>query len=159
MASDEFSKPFDLTTDPVAWDDLRRRLRATRWPDPPAVDASNASAEDAGWALGTDVAYLRELVAYWADGFDWPAREAELGRLPHRTADVGGLAIHFVHAPAASTPDVGTSAAAENAPVPPRPSPCSSPTAGPTRSGATRRSSPCSPTPARTEPTPPTPSR
>jgi pimeloyl-ACP methyl ester carboxylesterase len=29
-----------------------------------------------------DVDYLRELVAYWADGFDWPAQEAALAQLP-----------------------------------------------------------------------------
>ena len=42
---------------------------SSRWPDAP---------EDAGWSLGTDLAYLRELVAYWADGFDWPAQEARM---------------------------------------------------------------------------------
>ena len=65
--------PFSPQTTAAALDDLRARLRATRWPDAP---------EDAGWSLGTDVDYLRELVAYWADGFDWPAQEAALARLP-----------------------------------------------------------------------------
>ena len=69
--------------------DLRARLHATRWPDAP---------EDAGWSFGTDLAYLRELVAYWADGFDWPAQEATLGRLPRFRVPLGGLGIHFVHA-------------------------------------------------------------
>ncbi|NUU15937.1 epoxide hydrolase [Cellulomonas humilata] len=82
-------EPFTLHTDPAALADLRARLRATRWPDAP---------EDAGWALGTDVAYLRDLVAYWADGFDWPAQEADLARLPHFRVPLGGLGIHYVHA-------------------------------------------------------------
>ncbi len=69
--------------------DLQARLRATRWPDAP---------EDAGWSLGTDLAYLRELVAYWAEEFDWPAQEATLGRLPRYRREVGGLSIHYVHA-------------------------------------------------------------
>ncbi|MFD8733828.1 epoxide hydrolase family protein [Streptomyces sp. NPDC059618] len=81
--------PFTARTDPAALDDLRSRLRATRWPDAP---------EDAGWSLGTDLGYLRELVSYWADGFDWPAREAELARLPRFRVRLGGLGIHFVHA-------------------------------------------------------------
>lgn len=85
-------EPFAPKTEPAVLDDLRARLRATRFPDSP---------EDAGWSLGTDVGYLRELVAYWADGFDWPAREAELGELPRFRAPVGGLGIHFVHAKAA----------------------------------------------------------
>jgi pimeloyl-ACP methyl ester carboxylesterase len=86
-------EPFSPGTDPGALDDLRARLRATRWPDAP---------EDAGWSLGTDLAYLRELVAYWADGFDWPAQEAALARLPRFRVRLGGLPIHFVHARAAA---------------------------------------------------------
>ena len=88
---DETSRvePFALRSDPGDLEDLRRRLRGTRWPDAP---------EDAGWSLGTDVAYLRELVAYWADEFDWPAQEAALNRLPHVRVDLDGLGIHAVHA-------------------------------------------------------------
>lgn len=82
-------EPFPLRTAPEALDDLRARLRATRWPDAP---------EGAGWSLGTDLAYLRELVAYWADEFDWTAHEAALTRLPHFRVPLGGLGIHFVHA-------------------------------------------------------------
>jgi pimeloyl-ACP methyl ester carboxylesterase len=78
-----------LETPAGALDDLRARLRATRWPDAP---------EDAGWSLGTDVAYLRELVAYWLDEFDWEAQLRALGSLPHFRAQVGGADIHFVHA-------------------------------------------------------------
>lgn len=76
-------------------ENLRARLRATRWPDAP---------RDAGWSLGTDVAYLRELVAYWADQFDWPAQEAALARLPRFRVRLGGLQIHFVHVRAARHP-------------------------------------------------------
>src|SRR5689334_7320678 len=86
---------FAPQTAPEALADLRARLRATRWPDAP---------EDAGWSLGTDLGYLRELVAYWADGFDWPAQEAALNRLPRFRAPVGGLGIHYVHARAATGP-------------------------------------------------------
>jgi len=87
-------EPFTPRTDPAALEDLRARLRATRWPDAP---------EDAGWSLGTDLAYLHELVAYWADGFDWPAQEAALARLPRFRVSLGGLGIHFVHARAATS--------------------------------------------------------
>src|SRR6185312_10865157 len=83
---------FTAQTAPDVLADLRARLRATRWPDAP---------EDAGWSMGTDLEYLRELVAYWADGFDWPAQEAALNRLPRFRAPVGDLGIHFVHARAA----------------------------------------------------------
>ena len=80
---------FAAQTDPAALEDLRARLRATRWPDAP---------EDAGWSLGTDLAYLRELVVYWTDAFDWPAQAAALARLPRFRVSLRGLGIHFVHA-------------------------------------------------------------
>jgi pimeloyl-ACP methyl ester carboxylesterase len=82
-------EPFAPRTDPAALEELRTRLRLTRWPDAPA---------DAGWSLGTDVGYLRELTGYWADGFDWAAQESVLARLPRFRVTLGGLGIHFVHA-------------------------------------------------------------
>ncbi len=87
-------EPFGRRADPAALDDLRERLRATRWPDAP---------DDAGWSYGVDVDYLRELVGYWSDGFDWPAREAELARLPRFHVGLSGLGVHFVHARAATS--------------------------------------------------------
>ncbi|MCR2810592.1 MULTISPECIES: epoxide hydrolase [unclassified Microbacterium] len=83
---------FTPRADPAVIDDLRARLRATRWPD---------AAEGDGWSLGTDLAYLRELVAYWADEFDWDAQEDAIGRLPHYRAQLGGSSVHLVHARAA----------------------------------------------------------
>ncbi|AQU68273.1 epoxide hydrolase family protein [Streptomyces niveus] len=82
-------KPFTAPASSAALEDLRARLRATRWPDAP---------EDAGWGLGTDLGYLRELVEYWADGFDWQAQESALARFPRFRVPVGGLGIHYVHA-------------------------------------------------------------
>ncbi|WP_030565754.1 epoxide hydrolase family protein [Streptomyces aureocirculatus] len=82
-------EPFTPQAKPAELEDLRARLRATRWPDVP---------EDAGWTMGTDTAYLKELLAYWADGFDWRAQEAALGRLPRFRTQLGGAGIHFVHA-------------------------------------------------------------
>jgi hypothetical protein len=46
--------------------------------------------------------YLRELVAYWTDGYDWPAQEAVLARLPRFRVALSGLGIHFVHVRAAA---------------------------------------------------------
>ena len=81
-------EPFTPRTTSAELGDLRARLRATRWPDAP---------QDAGWSLGTDLVYLRELVAYWADGFDWPAQEAALARLARFRLRLGDLGIHFAH--------------------------------------------------------------
>ncbi|MGZ4331754.1 MAG: epoxide hydrolase family protein [Solirubrobacteraceae bacterium] len=90
----ERPQPFTPKASPAELEDLRSRLRATRWPDIP---------EDAGWSLGTDLVYLRELVAYWAEEFDWPAQEAMLAQLPRFRVTLGGLGIHVVHVRAAAT--------------------------------------------------------
>jgi len=79
---------FAPRTDPALIEDLRARVRATRWSPEPAPT---------GWTLGADPAYLRELLAYWADGFDWEAQEAELNRLPRSFVRVGGAGIHVIH--------------------------------------------------------------
>jgi pimeloyl-ACP methyl ester carboxylesterase len=68
--------------------DLRARIRSTRWPAP---------APGEPWSQGTDLAYLRDLLAYWADGFDWRAQERELNRFPQLRVPLDGVLIHFVH--------------------------------------------------------------
>lgn len=75
--------------DDATIDDLRARLRATRWPDAPA---------GVGWSLGVDLDVLRPLVEYWADGFDFDAHRAELAALPSRRVVVDGIGIHVLHA-------------------------------------------------------------
>lgn len=80
--------PFDIAIPDQALDDLRRRLRDAR---PPTL----APAEP--WQQGVDGAWLRELVAYWAGGFDWRALERALNRLPQFVADVDGQRVHFIH--------------------------------------------------------------
>jgi pimeloyl-ACP methyl ester carboxylesterase len=64
--------------------DLRERIRNTRWPP---------ASPEPGWAQGTELEYLRGLLGYWADGFDWRAQEARLNEYEHFMAD----GIHFVH--------------------------------------------------------------
>jgi len=81
-------EPFAVTVSDAVLDDLRERIRRTRWPD---------SAPGEPWAEGTDLDYLRGLLEYWADGFDWRAQERRLNHFDHRVADVDGVRIHFVH--------------------------------------------------------------
>ena len=87
-------EPFSPLTAPAELEELRARLLATRWPDTP---------EDAGWSLGADLDYLRELAAYWADGFDWSAQEAALAQFPRFRVRLGAIGIHFVHVRAAAS--------------------------------------------------------
>ncbi len=69
-------------------DDLHARLGNTRWPD---------TLPYAGWTSGVDLAYLRELVDYWATRFDWRAQERRLNAFLQFNAEVDGQPIHFVH--------------------------------------------------------------
>jgi len=78
-----------IATPAAALDDLSRRLRATRWPEPAAVD---------GWAQGVPLDYLRALTEYWADGYDWRATEDRVNQIPQVTVTVDGLDIHALHA-------------------------------------------------------------
>ncbi len=82
-------EPFTVHVPDEVLDDLRDRLRRTRFPN--AIDGI-------GWEQGTDLAYLQELVAYWTDGFDWRAQEARINAFDQLTTEVDGQRIHLVHA-------------------------------------------------------------
>ena len=69
--------------------DLRHRLTRTRWPD---------QLPDTGWELGTDLDYLRDVCAYWAEGFDWKAAQSRLNAWPQVTTVIDGQTIHTIHA-------------------------------------------------------------
>lgn len=84
----------DVPDDEVA--ELRRRLHATRW----APEVDDSAGGGSAWAAGMPGPVLRELVAEWADGYDWRAHERELAAPPHllvRTEDPAVPAVHAVH--------------------------------------------------------------
>jgi hypothetical protein len=83
-------EPFDISVPQDQLDDLRGRLRATRWPD--ALPGS-------AWDYGTDLTYLQDVCEYWADGFDWRQAEARLKGWDHYRAFVDGEHVHYLHAP------------------------------------------------------------
>jgi uncharacterized protein (TIGR03086 family) len=69
-------------------DDLAERLARTRWP---------SALPGAAWERGVPVDYVRELAAYWRDGFDWRAQETRLNSYPQYTTRIDGQRIHFLH--------------------------------------------------------------
>ena len=86
--SDTAIRPFRIDIPQADLDDLRDRLARTRWPDElPGV----------GWTRGVPLGYLKELAAYWADGYDWRKQEARLNELPQFTTTIDGANIHFLH--------------------------------------------------------------
>ncbi len=80
--------PFTIQVSDEVLSDLRMRIQNTRWPD---------QAPGTAWAQGTDLGYLKHLLGYWADGFDWRAQERRLNTFKHFRAELGGIHIHFVH--------------------------------------------------------------
>ena len=68
---------------------LRTRLRATRWPEIIGED---------DWRYGVPQAWLKEMVRYWADEWDWPAQASKINRFAHFRVEVDGIPIHFLHA-------------------------------------------------------------
>jgi len=83
-------KPFRIHISDEILSDLRERLKRTRWPD---------EIPNAGWTYGTNLAYLKALVAYWRDQFDWRKQEIELNRSRQYVVQLAGIDLHFVHEP------------------------------------------------------------
>jgi pimeloyl-ACP methyl ester carboxylesterase len=81
--------PFAVEFAPSMIDDLRERLRRTRWPE---------EATAPGWEQGTPLSYARSLCAYWESSYDFGAALDRLNRHPQFRTGIDGLGIHFVHA-------------------------------------------------------------
>jgi pimeloyl-ACP methyl ester carboxylesterase len=80
-------RPFTMNVPQERIDDLKARLRNTRWPQPLTQDFSHGQA----------LPLMQELAAYWADGFDWRAQEARLNSYPQFVTEIDGQTIHFIH--------------------------------------------------------------
>jgi pimeloyl-ACP methyl ester carboxylesterase len=80
---------FEIRIEPSLLEDLHRRLAQTRLPD---------QIEGTGWEYGIPIDYLRELIGYWRDEYDWRAQEARLNQLEHFRTRIDGQSIHFIHA-------------------------------------------------------------
>jgi epoxide hydrolase len=81
-------EPFRIQVSEDTLDDLRRRLRSTRWPEAELVG---------DWSQGTPLAYAQEVCAYWAEKYDWRERERKLNAFPQFRTNIDGLGIHFYH--------------------------------------------------------------
>jgi len=82
-------EPFHIQVEESVLEDLRHRLALTRFPD---------QIEGTGWEYGIPIDYLRELVGYWGDTYDWRAEEARLNSFDQFTTGIDGQRIHFIHA-------------------------------------------------------------
>jgi pimeloyl-ACP methyl ester carboxylesterase len=68
--------------------DLRRRIKATKWPEKETVNDATQ---------GVQLATIQKLASYWGTEYDWRKVEARLKALPHFITEIDGLDIHFIH--------------------------------------------------------------
>ena len=83
-------EPFVIAVPEEDLADLTRRLKDTRW----ARDPRN---EDEIYGISTS--YLKDLVGYWIDGFDWRAAERKLNEFTHHRVNIDGVPVHFIREP------------------------------------------------------------
>jgi pimeloyl-ACP methyl ester carboxylesterase len=88
MSSAQEITEFRINIPQADLDDLAERLGKTRWPSVLPGPA---------WQRGVPVGYLRDLAAYWREGFDWRAQEKRLNAYPQYITQIDGQKIHFLH--------------------------------------------------------------
>src|SRR6202022_2033311 len=79
---------FHISVPQEAIDDLRARLRATRFPNQQPVK---------DWSQGVPLAHAKSLIEYWESRYDWRRFETELNSFPNFRTSIDGLGIHFIH--------------------------------------------------------------
>ncbi len=87
MKRDEI-RAFRIEVAPEVLSDLRQRLKNTRW---------TYQVEGTNWNAGTDLEYLKELIDYWQDTYDWRKHETALNQFAHFKAEFDDIGIHFIH--------------------------------------------------------------
>ncbi|MBK1812170.1 epoxide hydrolase [Clostridium sp. YIM B02505] len=79
---------FNIKVSDEVLEDLKYRLDHTRFP---------VQLEGLGFERGTDINYLKSLVSYWRNEFDWRKQEEELNSFNQFHCEVDGIDIHFIH--------------------------------------------------------------
>ncbi|WP_248354753.1 epoxide hydrolase family protein [Anaeromyxobacter oryzae] len=81
-------RPFRVNVSEAELTELRRRIKATRWPERETVTDQSQ---------GVQLATVQQLARYWATDYDWRKCEARLNALPQFMTEIDGLDIHFIH--------------------------------------------------------------
>jgi pimeloyl-ACP methyl ester carboxylesterase len=88
-AGDPDIRPFKVSFPEAQLTDLRKRVKATKWPDKETVPDDTQ---------GVQLATTQALASYWATKHDWRKAEARLNSFPQFITEIDGLDIHFIHA-------------------------------------------------------------
>ncbi|MFG2052326.1 epoxide hydrolase family protein [Micromonospora sp. NPDC048935] len=81
-------RPFSVDIAQADLDDLKRRIKATRWPDKETVDDQSQ---------GVPLATIQAVARYWENEYDWRKIEARLNSVPQFMTTIDGVDIHFIH--------------------------------------------------------------
>src|SRR5215475_16026486 len=81
-------RPFQINVPDAELAELRRRIKATRWPERETVTDESQ---------GVQFATMQKLARYWETDYDWRKCEAKLKALPNFMTEIDGLDIHFIH--------------------------------------------------------------
>lgn len=87
-ADKEAVRPFRVSFPDTDLADLRKRIKATKWPERETV------ADD---SQGVQLATMQQLARYWGTDYDWRKAEARLNAVPNFITNIDGLDIHFIH--------------------------------------------------------------
>lgn len=49
------------------------------------------------WKYGTEETYLRNLVDYWSNQYDWKKQEKEINKFSHYKIKIDDIPIHFIY--------------------------------------------------------------
>jgi pimeloyl-ACP methyl ester carboxylesterase len=80
--------PFHVNVAEADLTELRRRIKATKWPDRETVNDQSQ---------GVQLATIQELARFWGTEYDWRKVEARLNAIPQFMTEIDGLDIHFIH--------------------------------------------------------------
>jgi len=81
-------RPYRISVGEDVLDDLKSRLRRTRWPEAELVG---------DWSQGAPLKWIKDICHYWAEVYDWRQREARLNRFTQFTTEIDGQSVHFLH--------------------------------------------------------------
>jgi pimeloyl-ACP methyl ester carboxylesterase len=81
------AEPFRVAVPDDVLTDLKTRLAQTRWP---------IEAKAPPWTYGAPLSFMRQVVDYWRDQYDWRKSEAALNRFPNYRANIDGKQVHFI---------------------------------------------------------------
>jgi pimeloyl-ACP methyl ester carboxylesterase len=88
LRSSEEIRPFHIKVSEAALNDLRQRIKDTRWPDKETVSDDSQ---------GVQLATMQNLAKYWGTDYDWRKVESKLNALPQFTTTIDGVDIYFIH--------------------------------------------------------------